>query len=456
MAKRVPPLAEKLNDDLGPLLLGMLSMRGRRAFFPSAGILGQSAEAKGSTINATIGTAFEEDESPLCMACVTDLVSLPPTAFLYAPSSGVPEIRKMWADMMRAKNPSLAGKAFSLPVVTSALTHGLSIVGALFLDEHERIILPDLFWDNYELVFEETYGARLQVYQTFTKNGEFNIDGLDRMLMGKRQKRVILLNFPNNPTGYTPTFEEEQAICAALLKAAEEGKKLVVILDDAYFGLVYEQGVCTESLFAKLADLHPNILAIKLDGPTKEDYVWGARVGFITFGIKDATPEQYAALEMKAAGIVRSTISNVSSIGQHLLLKAYASEHYVNQREEKYETLKRRYEHIRAIFRDHPEYDRSFIPMPFNSGYFMCVRIRSGIDPEMIRKLLLEKGIGVIVLSGLIRIAFSTVSCEKLGPLFAVMHTIVQEIKAQLEEQEAKKEKKAKKAKKPKKIRRFG
>ena len=37
-----------------------------------------------------------------------------------------------------------------------------------------------------------------------------------------------------------------------------------------------------------LVDLHPNVLGIKLDGATKEDYVWGFRVGFITFGFKGA------------------------------------------------------------------------------------------------------------------------------------------------------------------------
>jgi hypothetical protein len=43
----------------------MLSPKGQRAYFPSRGILGQRAEAKDATINATIGTAFEEDGSPL-------------------------------------------------------------------------------------------------------------------------------------------------------------------------------------------------------------------------------------------------------------------------------------------------------------------------------------------------------------------------------------------------------
>ena len=38
-----------------------------------------------------------------------------------------------------------------------------------------------------------------------------------------------------------------------------------------------------ESLFGKFANLHPRILWIKLDGATKEEFVWGFRTGFITF-----------------------------------------------------------------------------------------------------------------------------------------------------------------------------
>ena len=430
MSKPLSPLAVALNDELssnGSPLLAMLSARGVRTYFPSKGILGQSAEARGSAVNATIGTAFEEDGSPLCLECVEGLVNLPSTAFLYAPSFGLPELRKAWADMLAVKNPSLAGKAFSLPVVTSALTHGLSLAGHLFLDAGDEVVLPDLYWDNYDLIFEEAYGAVLRTFPMFTDAGAFNAEGMERLLMGAGEKKTVILNFPNNPTGFTATHADAEAICAALSRVTAAGKRVVVVLDDAYFGLVYEEGVSKESLFGKLMELHPNVLAVKLDGPTKEDYVWGARVGFITFGAKGATPKQYAALEAKAAGAVRGGISNVSSIGQHLLLKAYASEDYAKQKQEKYETLKRRYDHIKAIFRKHPEYAQSFAAMPFNSGYFMCVK-PVGVDPEALRRHLLVKGIGVIVLSGLVRIAFSTVADDKLDALFASIHAAVQEM----------------------------
>ncbi len=431
MSRPIHALAKALNDDLAAAdssLLAMLSPKGRRAYFPSRGILGQSAEAKDAVINATIGTAFEEDGSPLCLECLESMVSLPSTAFLYAPSFGLPSLRETWRNMLATKNPSLAGKSVSLPVVTHALTHGLSVAGQLFVGEGEEIILPDLYWDNYELLFEESCGGVLSTFPMFD-GAAFNVSAMERLLLAPGDKKIVILNFPNNPTGYTATHADEEAIRAALLRAAEAGKKLVVILDDAYFGLVYEPGVSKESLFPALADLHRNLLAVKLDGPTKEDYVWGFRTGFITFGSKGATAAQYKALESKAAGAVRGSISSASSIAQHLLQKAYTHPAYAEQKQAKYEILNRRYRRIKEILASHPEYAESFLPMPFNSGYFMCVK-PLGVEPEALRQqLLATKATGVIVLSGLIRLAFSAVPCDRLEALFTNIHETVQAMK---------------------------
>ncbi len=427
----ISPLAQALNEKIsapGNAVMPLLSKKGRSIYFPSQGILGQTAEAKNAAINATIGTAFEEDGSPLALECLEDMVEVPSTAFLYAPSFGLPALRLAWKAKLEEKNPSLARKAFSEPVVTNALTHALSVAAYLFIDEQESIIMPDMNWDNYDLIFGEGFGATNNIYTTFQDNG-FNINGLEEKLAQPGDKKIVLLNFPNNPTGYTITEKEAQAIVHILVKAAGQGKNIVVLLDDAYFGLVYEEGIYRESLFGPLSDAHENILAVKLDGPTKEDYAWGFRVGFITFGIKNATPEQYKALEAKAAGVVRANISNSSRLSQELLLKAYHDERYNEQKEAKTMVLKNRYLKIKELLSAHPEYRQSFEPMPFNSGYFMCVRPLGGRGRGGQKTLLADFQTGVIVLSGLIRLAFSAVPIDKLDQLFANLHDAIKSLK---------------------------
>ena len=420
-------LAIGLNKALGSAA-EFLSKAGKRMYFPYGGILGQSGEAKGCEINATIGMAFEEDGSPLVMKCFGDNLKLDKKAFLYAGSFGLPKLREQWKEMEFKKNPSLKGVKFSNPVVTNALTHGIRIVAELFADTADELVCPDLFWDNYELIFQDAVGCKVRHFNTFKKSA-FDAEAMKKALLAPGQKKILILNFPNNPTGYTATIEDAKKIVAAVKAAAKAGKKIVIVCDDAYFGLVYEKGIHGESLFAEFATLDKNVLAVKLDGTTKEDYVWGLRVGFISFAFKGATDEQLKALEAKAAGNVRSCISNSSSIGQHLAIAAFADTGYAKQKKEKYAVLKARYLEIRKILKAHPEYAKNFEAMPFNSGYFMCVK-PIGVDAEKVRKQLIAKySTGTVVLSGLIRLAFSTIPKAKLAKLFANVNAAISDLK---------------------------
>ncbi len=420
-------LAKGLNGDLGAAA-DFLSPLGKRIYFPYGGILGQGAEAKKCAVNATIGMAFEEDGSPMVMDCFNKSLNLGGKAFLYAGSFGLPALREQWKALELKKNPSLKGVAFSNPVVTNALTHGLRVAAELFAGPADELVVPDLFWDNYELIFQEAVGCKVRHFNTFLRGG-FDAAAMKSALLAPGDKKILILNFPNNPTGYTATDADVPKIVAAVKAAAAKGKKVVVILDDAYFGLVYEKGVHGESLFAGFAKLHRNVLAVKLDGTTKEDYVWGLRVGFISFAFKGATEAQLKALEAKAAGDIRSCISNASSIGQHIAIAAFADKGYQRQKREKYAVLKARYAEIRRVLKRHPEYAESFEVMPFNSGYFMCVK-PLGVEAEKVRRHLIEKySTGTIVLSGLIRLAFSTIPKAKLAKLFADVDAAIRDLK---------------------------
>lgn len=427
------PQAEELNKIIrakNPVVFELLSERGKNIFFPKKGILGQTADAKGTKINATIGTAVEDDNTPMRLEAIASKIALDPAkVFPYAPSFGRPDLRAKWKTMLYEKNPSMKGKEVSLPVVTNALTHGASMAGYLFLNEGEEAIVSDLFWGNYNLILNHAYGSKIGMFNLF-KNGGFDLDAFENKLNdGGIGKKVVILNFPNNPSGYSPTIDEYNGIVDVIKKSAEAGNKIVVITDDAYFGLVYEQNVAEESVFAALADLHENVLAVKIDGPTKEDYVWGFRVGFITFAVKGGDAELYGAIEAKAAGAVRGNISNAANLSQSLLLEAYEDANYENQKKAKFELMKVRYDEVKKVLQNEA-YKTYFEALPFNSGYFMCVKLAEGIDGEALRKLLIEKySIGIINLNNVIRVAFSAVAATDIKELFNGIYNACAELK---------------------------
>lgn len=428
----IDPQAAQLNDVIqaaNPAVLRMLSARGRAIFFPKLGVLSQSAEAAGKDINATIGIALEDDGAPVALPSVSQSLNLPAgDAFPYAPSPGRPDIRKLWREMLLKKNPGLASRSFGQPVVTAALTHGLSMAGYMFAEPGDTVILPDLYWENYDLVFGNAYGATLQTFPTYTPSGAFDVAALADKLSGPVGKKIVLLNFPNNPSGYTPTVAEAKAIVATLTAEAARGSAVVVLIDDAYFGLVFEEGVLAESIFVDLCDAHPNLLAVKIDGATKEDYVWGFRVGFLTYGIKGGTPALYEALEAKTGGAIRGNISNSSNPAQSMLVRSWKSGEYDAEKADKYALLRTRYQTVREVLASHPEYAEAFVPLPFNSGYFMCVRPLKADAEKLRRKLLADYSTGTINFNGVLRIAFSATPTPKLPKLFENIYKAAREL----------------------------
>ena len=412
-----------------PHVLNMLSDRGQHIFFPKLGILAQSAQAKGKAINATIGEAVEDDGSSMHLPEFDALLNMPTSSiFPYAPSFGKPEFRAIWKESIYRKNPSLGATVISNPIATNGLTHGISMAGYMFANEGDTVLLSNHYWENYNLIFENNYGAKVETFELF-KNGGFNVADFSAKLNAVKGEKVItLLNFPNNPAGYTPVITEIDAIVDAIKQVADAGKKVVVLIDDAYFGLAYEENVYKESIFVKLVNLSENILAVKLDGPTKEDYVWGFRVGFITYGIKGGTAELYEALENKTAGAVRGNISNISQLSQSLLCKVYSAPTYEASKKQKFEILKSRYTALRKEF-SNPVYAEYFEPLPFNSGYFMCIELKKGLVAEDVRKHLLETySTGVIVLGNVIRLAFSAVPQAKLPELVENIYKACQDL----------------------------
>ena len=98
----------------------LLSKKGKAIYFPAKGILAQGAAAKGKEINATIGTAYEDDGSPMVLPALSGLLKARAgsmreqgTLYLLLPRTDLPEPPRAEraAERMRAGSEAPSGCA---------------------------------------------------------------------------------------------------------------------------------------------------------------------------------------------------------------------------------------------------------------------------------------------------------------------------------------------------------
>ena len=424
----INPLAKELNDTLaGSVVDALMSDMGRRLYFPN-GIISQGGEAAKDAhfANGTIGMAVAQGTPIELDSYKKNMPSLTPRETVaYAKTAGNPDLRALWKEKIIEKNPSLKNKQFSLPILVPGLTAVLSYVSDLFVDVDKPLLAADPCWDNYELITAARRGAEFHQFKCF-ENGKFNIADLEAKMKADAEKygsvRVIL-NFPQNPSGYSPTVSEAKEIVRIVREIAESGKKVLVLSDDAYFGLNYEDDIEPQSLFAYMADLHENVLAIKADGPTKEDFAWGFRAGFVTFASKGLSDAQYTALVTKFMSAIRSSVSCSSTPSQSLVMHALKDEAHNKQKIECRNMLKRRYDLVRKFVNTHTS--KVLEPLPFNSGYFMSFHVNTGKAEEIRKALLKNEGIGIIQIDPhTLRVAFSSIDEDKIDSVYTSIYNV--------------------------------
>ncbi|HVR97324.1 MAG TPA: aminotransferase class I/II-fold pyridoxal phosphate-dependent enzyme [Thermoanaerobaculia bacterium] len=413
-----------------PALFQALSPLGRRAFFPPD-IPAQAAEARGKTFNATIGQITDGRGGAVALPSLAAAFHLTGQdlnqALLYSPIEGLPEVRRRWRDWQRRGMPDTVPS--SLPVVTVGLGHGLSLIADLFGGEGKAIAIPQPFWGNYRQAFATRTGARVLTAPAYVE-GRYNPRALAQALepLPDGEPAVALLNVPSNPGGYSPTVEERRIVIESLLEAAGR-RPLVVVCDDAYAGLVFEPDIPRASLFWELAGAHPNLVAVKVDGATKELSFFGGRVGFLTFAV-DPESEAARALENKVKLLVRSGVGSPVAASQIAVLQALRSESVEAEVEEVRQLLEGRYRALQsALAGSDPEL---LGPLPFNSGCFALVQLPEGLgcSADAVRRHLLEHhDTGLISIEPrYLRLAHCSVDAAALPELVRRMEAAVKEL----------------------------
>jgi len=182
----------------------------------------------------------------------------------YTPSAGIPELREAIAEHLQGKGVSTSAKEV---LVTPGAKHAIFCAMAAALDPSDEVIIPSPCW-TYEGI-ALVAGAR-PIYIETTQIDEFRlrIEKVQEKLTSRT--RMLVLNYPNNPTGATATKQDLRALADLAVD-----HKFWVLSDEIYDCLVYEGDQVS---IASLPGMRER--AIYINGFSKAYAMTGWRLGY--------------------------------------------------------------------------------------------------------------------------------------------------------------------------------
>jgi aspartate/methionine/tyrosine aminotransferase len=174
----------------------------------------------------------------------------------YSHNLGLPELRETIASYLSGLHTNTALPiAYENIAVTSSGVNALSLAAQALLDPNDRVVCVTPLWPNLveipkilsaevecvSLRFDAIKGWYLDLDELFTKLTP--------------DTGVLMVNSPNNPTGWTLTRDEQ---CAILEHCRKHG--IWILADDAYERLVYTNESSAPSFF-DVADANDRLIS---------------------------------------------------------------------------------------------------------------------------------------------------------------------------------------------------
>jgi aspartate aminotransferase len=165
------------------------------------------------------------------------------------------------------------------------------------VDGGDEVVIPSPYWAAYPLLVQLAGGV--PVFVPCAQNNGFHLRAEDLAAAITPRTRMVMLNFPNNPTGAACSAGEMQAIAAVLLRHPN----VWVLCDDMYEHLLYD-GFDYRTLAAVEPALRERVLTVS--GVSKTYAMTGWRVGFA------GGPRALIAAMVNMQGQATAGISGVS------------------------------------------------------------------------------------------------------------------------------------------------
>jgi len=159
----------------------------------------------------------------------------------YTSSQGLPELRKELARKLEQENGVVASPDTEI-IVTAGACCAVDLAMLTLVNPGDEVLLPDPAWPHYEPCARLAEGS--VVHYPMKEEANFAPDPEVIRERISPKTRVLLINFPSNPTG--------AAVNASTLKEIAnlaEQHNLVVISDEVYENFVYD-GASHQSLAA--------------------------------------------------------------------------------------------------------------------------------------------------------------------------------------------------------------
>ena len=215
----------------------------------------------------------------------------------YGPSAGVPELREAIAEDSQKRRGARATP--EMVVVTPGAKPIMFFVILALVDEGDEVPYPNPGFPIYESMIRYIGGNPVPVRLLEEKGFELDVDQLCARV-GPRT-RLIILNYPHNPTGGTIP---EAGLRAIATVAAKHG--VPVLSDEIYSRILYDG---EHHSIASLPGMEP--LAIVLDGFSKTYAMTGWRLGY---GIMPAPMAQVIAKLQTNSTSCTATFSQLAAV----------------------------------------------------------------------------------------------------------------------------------------------
>ncbi len=184
----------------------------------------------------------------------------------YTPSAGIPELRQAIAEKLRAENGIDADPS---EVIVTPTKHAIFMSIMALVDRGEEVILADPSWVSYEPMVRIADAVPVPVRADEETGFRLTPEQIAEKITNRT--RMILLNYPNNPTGSVAGRDEIKAICEI---AAD--RNILILSDEIYEHIIYDAKNYSPASFPDMKER-----VITVNGFSKTYSMTGWRLGYL-------------------------------------------------------------------------------------------------------------------------------------------------------------------------------